>query len=217
MWWVPLATAAIGAASDYFGGKDQQDFNASEAKKNRAFQERMSNTSYQRAAADLEAAGLNRILALGSPASTPSGSSASAQQMPSLSNAINAGITAATAKQQIEQSKANTNLQIEQEESESMRQDLIRAQTEQAKAQTVSNAADARYTNARATKEEVGTSAYNAGKNVIDWAVEKAESVAKDFDEEAVKRDINKIIDNVHKWGSGVKTRALNLKKGKVN
>ena len=34
----------------------------------------MSNTAYTRAAADLENAGLNRILALGSPASTPGGS-----------------------------------------------------------------------------------------------------------------------------------------------
>lgn len=57
----------------------QNEFNSAEAQKQRDWEQQMSDTSYQRAYADMKAAGINPIL-LGSgssPASTPTGYAAS--------------------------------------------------------------------------------------------------------------------------------------------
>jgi len=92
----------------WFGSKGQESANKANlqiAREQMAFQERMSGTAYQRAAKDLQAAGLNRVLALGNSASTPPGASATMQNAKAalgagIGNAIPAAVsTALTAAQ----------------------------------------------------------------------------------------------------------------------
>ena len=99
-----VVSGLIGAGGRLLGGllgssgqRDANQMNARLVREQMAFQERMSNTAYQRSAKDLEKAGLNRILAIGSPASTPAGNAATMQnEKAALGEGVaNAAITGA--------------------------------------------------------------------------------------------------------------------------
>lgn len=68
------------------------EYNANQAQLDREFQERMSNTQYQRAIKDLESAGLNKLLAYSNlQGNSPSGSVASMSPVSSTRNSDNIG------------------------------------------------------------------------------------------------------------------------------
>ena len=99
----PMASVASGVAG-YLGQQDTNAQNRQLAAENTAFQERMSNTAYQRQVKDLEASGLNPMLAYvkGGGASTPSGT-----VMP-MQNAAAAGATSAYQSASTRESHART-------------------------------------------------------------------------------------------------------------
>ena len=111
----PVTGAAlISAGSNVLGGligsRGQAAANRANlkiAREQMAFQERMSSTAYQRSASDLKKAGLNRILALGSPASSPQGASATMQNEKAMlaQGVQNAALTAAQTKLTMAQAK----------------------------------------------------------------------------------------------------------------
>nr|AVQ10230.1 minor capsid protein [Gokushovirinae environmental samples] len=112
MAWAAVLGAGMEATDNWLGYKNSKDINQenrAESQANRDFQERMSNSAYQRAVADMKAAGLNPMLAYSQgPASTPGGSQARAEQAPKMGNVVSAYQATAQAQTQMENTKAQT-------------------------------------------------------------------------------------------------------------
>ena len=152
-----LASGVLG----YFGQRETNKENKKMAREQMAFQERMSSTAYQRAVADMEAAGINPSLAFSQGgASTPGGASSV------MGNAVQAGVSSAL---DIKRAKAEVENLQEQNKNLQEQNKQISSQTELNKANAVAarNEAMLKLNSAHAVEFE------NAGRE-IEYNIDKS-------------------------------------------
>jgi len=142
-----LISGLVGGALTYKGARDANKMNLKIAREQMGFQERMSNTAYQRAMQDMSAAGINPILAYSQGgASSPGGASATMQN--ELSGAVSSALDARRAHAEVK------NLHVQNKN--------IQSQTDLNKALMVAAQEDAVLKSASASKQKI--------ENVRNWA-----------------------------------------------
>lgn len=132
-----FAGTAINGVLGYLGAKDTNQANVEMSRENRDWMANMSNTSYQRAVTDMKLAGLNPMLAY-----SQGGANTPTSAAPVMQNKLGAAVSSAqqgsqtqAAIQQIEQSRAQT--------------ELIRAEADKVRSETLEQTLNSAYKTAQ--------------------------------------------------------------------